>query len=110
MYYAYILRSERFPNQTYVGSTGDLRRRLAEHNAGKSTHTSKSKPWELVIYVAFQEQAGGRVADPSARAEVNAYLLRVPHSLRGWQRVRVLKFSNFHLASTSGVHALFSPY
>jgi hypothetical protein len=32
---------------------------------------------------------------------VNAYLLRVPHSLRGWQRVRGLKFSNFHLGSIS---------
>jgi RHS repeat-associated protein len=62
MYYAYILRSERFPNQTYVGSTGDLPRRLAEHNAGKSTHTSKFKPWELVIYVAFQEQRTARVS------------------------------------------------
>ena len=48
MYYAYILRSENFPNQTYVGSTGDLRRRLAEHNAGKSTHTNKFKPWECI--------------------------------------------------------------
>jgi predicted GIY-YIG superfamily endonuclease len=56
MYYAYILRSESSPNQIYVGSTGDLRRRLAEHNAGKSTHTNKFKPWELMIYVAFQEQ------------------------------------------------------
>jgi putative endonuclease len=56
MYYAYILRSESFPSQIYVGSTGDLRRRLAEHNSGKSTHTNKFKPWELMIYVAFQEQ------------------------------------------------------
>jgi putative endonuclease len=58
MYYSYILRSESFPNQTYAGSTGDLRRRLAEHNAGKSTHTSKFKPWELVTYIAFQDQGG----------------------------------------------------
>ena len=56
MYYAYILRSVSFPNQTYVGSTGDLRKRLAEHNAGKSTHTSKFKPWGLMTYVAFREQ------------------------------------------------------
>src|SRR5271156_6232343 len=144
MYYAYILRSESFPNQIYVGSTGDLRRRLAEHNAGKSTHTSKFKPWELMIYVAFQEQRSAetferylksgsgrafarrhlakrnsvlrRMANPSTPTEGQAYLLRVPHSLRGWQRVRVLTFlvestrSNFRLGSISGVHALFSPY
>jgi GIY-YIG catalytic domain len=40
MYYTYILRSENFPGQTYVGSTGDLRKRLAEHNGGKSIHTN----------------------------------------------------------------------
>ena len=27
MYYAYILRSENFPDQTYIGSTSDLRKR-----------------------------------------------------------------------------------
>jgi len=56
MYYTYILRSEKFPNQTYIGSTSDLRKRLTEHNQGKSTHTSKFKPWNLIVYVAFQEK------------------------------------------------------
>jgi hypothetical protein len=45
MYHVYLLRSMPNPNQTYIGSTGDLRKRLAEHNAGKSTHTNKFKPW-----------------------------------------------------------------
>jgi putative endonuclease len=56
MYYAYILRSENFPDQTYVGSTSDLRKRLAEHNAGKSIHTNKFKPWNLMAYVALPEK------------------------------------------------------
>jgi putative endonuclease len=80
MYYAYILRSENFPNQTYVGSTGDLRRRLAEHNAGKSTHTNKFKPWELMIYVAFQEQRAAEKVERylksgSGRAFAHRHLL-----------------------------------
>jgi predicted GIY-YIG superfamily endonuclease len=53
MCYVYILRSERSPKQTYVGSTTDLEKRVAEHNAGKSTHTNKFKPWRLEAYVAF---------------------------------------------------------
>jgi putative endonuclease len=57
MYYAYILRSKNSPDQTYVGSTSDLRKRLAEHNAGRSIHTNKFRPWELQIYVAFQERS-----------------------------------------------------
>jgi putative endonuclease len=53
MYYVYILRSSANRGQTDVGSTGDLKKRLAEHNSGKSTHTNKFKPWILEAYVAF---------------------------------------------------------
>jgi putative endonuclease len=56
MYCAYILRSENFPDQTYIGSTGDLRKRLAEHNAGKSIHANKFKPWNMMAYVALPEK------------------------------------------------------
>ncbi|TPL40043.1 GIY-YIG nuclease family protein [Mesorhizobium sp. B2-4-1] len=37
--------------------TSDLKRRLAEHNDGKSSHTSKFLPWQIVTYVAFSNQA-----------------------------------------------------
>jgi predicted GIY-YIG superfamily endonuclease len=39
-----------------VGVTVDLKRRLLEHNSGKSAHTSKHKPWRLVTYIAFTDQ------------------------------------------------------
>lgn len=53
MWYVYIIRSINFPNQEYTGASADLKRRLADHNAGKSTHTAKFTPWELVWYCAF---------------------------------------------------------
>jgi putative endonuclease len=56
MCYVYLLRSEDSPGQTYVGSTSDLRKRLAEHNGGKSIHTNKFKPWNLVAYIALPER------------------------------------------------------
>jgi putative endonuclease len=56
MWYVYIIRSINFPDQEYVGATADLKRRLPEHNAGKSTHTAKFKPWELVWYCAFPDK------------------------------------------------------
>jgi putative endonuclease len=56
MYYVYILRSETHPDQTYIGSTQDLRARLAQHNSGKSVHTNKFKPWNLLAYVALPEK------------------------------------------------------
>jgi putative endonuclease len=56
MWYVYIIRSIDFPQQEYVGATADLKRRLPEHNAGKSTHTAKFKPWQLVWYCAFPDK------------------------------------------------------
>jgi len=44
-HYVYILRSESYSQQSYVGMTEDLKARLAVHNAGGSPHTSKFKPW-----------------------------------------------------------------
>ena len=56
MRYVYLLRSEAVVGQRYVGVTHDLKQRLAEHNAGKSPHTSKYVPWKLVTYVAFSDE------------------------------------------------------
>ena len=53
MHYVYLLESIEHAGQRYVGTTTDLKRRLAEHNAGKSPHTSKYLPWCLTTYIAF---------------------------------------------------------
>jgi len=55
MRYVYFLQSEGVIGQRYVGVTANLRKRLAEHNAGKSPHTSKYVPWKLVTYIAFSD-------------------------------------------------------
>ena len=56
MHYVYILRSTAFPNEQYVGASADLKKRLADHNAGKSPHTAKFAPWALECYLAFPEK------------------------------------------------------
>ena len=56
MRYVYLLQSEASAGQRYVGITSDLRQRLADHNAGRSPHTSKYAPWRLVTYVAFSDE------------------------------------------------------
>jgi len=56
MHFVYILESlseEHF----YSGITDDLDARLAKHNAGAVTHTSKYRPWRIRTYVAFAEEA-----------------------------------------------------
>ena len=47
MFYTYILRSISHPEQRYIGSTSDLKSRLAKHNAGEVPHTSKFRPGKL---------------------------------------------------------------
>ena len=56
MWYVYIVRSLSSPDESYVGATADLRQRVSDHNAGKSAHTAKFRPWELVWYCAFAEK------------------------------------------------------
>lgn len=56
MTYVYLLVSETQPLQRYIGCTEDLRRRIDDHNAGRSKHTSKYRPWKLVTYIAFSDK------------------------------------------------------
>jgi len=57
VHYAYLIENDGTPAQRYVGLTSDLKRRLEDHNSGKSAHTSKFKSWRLVTYVAFSNKA-----------------------------------------------------
>lgn len=56
MFYVYLLQSVSSAEERYVGLTSDLKRRFGEHNAGKSPYTAKSKPWQLISYVAFSSR------------------------------------------------------
>ena len=53
---SYTKRSVSNPEKTYIGVTKDLRIRLKEHNAGRSFHTKKYRPWEIEIYVSFKDE------------------------------------------------------
>jgi predicted GIY-YIG superfamily endonuclease len=56
MYYIYLIRSISYPDQTYIGFTKNLEKRLANHNTGSTFHTSKFKPWTIVMYFAFSNK------------------------------------------------------
>src|SRR5258708_5870841 len=57
MHYVYLIKSIAPPEERYAGASAVLRRRISDHSAGKSRHTAKFKPWELVTYVAFSNRA-----------------------------------------------------
>jgi putative endonuclease len=56
MKFVYVLESATFPGRHYVGLTGDVDGRLAEHNSGKSPHTRKFRPWTLRASFMFPER------------------------------------------------------
>ena len=56
MWYVYILKSQTSPDQEYTGATANLRQRFADHNAGKSRHTAKYRPWTLACYIALPDK------------------------------------------------------
>lgn len=56
MHYVYIIKSINYPDRIYVGHTGDLKKRLADHNCGTTSHTEKYVPWKLVMYLAFDDK------------------------------------------------------
>lgn len=46
-YYVYVLKSAK-DGSWYTGFTNDLRKRLNQHNLGKSTWTKSRKPFEVI--------------------------------------------------------------
>ena len=55
MYYVYILQSKG-DRSYYIGNTKDLRKRFAEHNAGKQKYSSGKRPFILLWYCAFSDK------------------------------------------------------
>jgi predicted GIY-YIG superfamily endonuclease len=60
MHYAYILRSLSDADKLYYGSTADLKKRLATHNAGGNISTKPFLPWEIAWYAGFSNQQTAR--------------------------------------------------
>lgn len=58
MYIVYAIKSE-VEGRIYIGFTGDLERRLVEHNAGKTKSTKVFIPWKCIFTeeVISREQA-----------------------------------------------------
>lgn len=65
-HHVYVLQSLAEPSQIYTGLCTDVEQRLADHNSGKSPHTSKFKPWRLLFHCWFD--------DASKAAEFERYL------------------------------------
>jgi putative endonuclease len=78
MKWVYFLQSTKDPNQTYVGITSDLDERLQDHNWGRSRHTRKYRPWNIVVVFQIHDDEKARkfemyLKNGSGRAFLNRH-------------------------------------
>ena len=74
-YFVYLIISK-FRNKkkvSYVGYTGDLKKRLNLHNSGKGAKFTRGKKWKLVYYEKY---------DSKSEAMKNEYKLKKDYKLR----------------------------
>jgi predicted GIY-YIG superfamily endonuclease len=75
MFYTYVLRCS--DGNLYVGSTGNLRRRVVEHQAGRVTATASRLPVTLEYYEACRSETGARLREKQLKTGFGrAYLER----------------------------------
>ncbi len=75
MYYVYLLLSEK-DDKFYTGSTDDLKRRIAEHEAGSVKSTVRRKPLKLIYYEACFNEADARVRERYLKSGAGKKYLR----------------------------------
>ncbi len=61
MWYVYFLDLSN--DRVYVGSTNDLKRRVALHNAGDVISTKPNRPAKLLSYLAVQSEQQARTLE-----------------------------------------------
>lgn len=71
MYYVYVIKSEK-DGSIYVGYTNDLKRRLVEHNEGKSPSTKHKTPFQLVYYESYRSQADAKYRESQLKKHAGA--------------------------------------
>lgn len=93
----YCLASTKYPFIYYVGQTGNLERRLSEHNsvAGGSTETNKNnlKPWAVVGYMfgfdgAAQDEINRKqreMVETEIHWKIGRITKRVQHALTSFE-------------------------
>jgi len=62
MPFVYILKSLK-DQQFYTGSTTDLKKRIDEHNAGRTPSTKYRRPLELVYFEEYASLGAARVRE-----------------------------------------------
>lgn len=75
LFYTYLLISMK-NRVSYVGSTGELVKRLKEHNQGLSPSTKRYLPWKLIYYEACLNEMDARLREKYLKTNQGARLLK----------------------------------
>jgi putative endonuclease len=74
-FYVYALLSKR-TKKIYIGSTGDLVRRVKEHNLGINSSTKAYVPWRLIYYEACLNEQDAKRREYYLKTSRGGRLLR----------------------------------
>lgn len=70
MFHVYILQSE-IDASFYIGYTGNLERRIDQHNTGQSAYTSRKIPWKLVYVEEYATKTEALQRERFLKAQKN---------------------------------------
>ncbi|MDD2753313.1 MAG: GIY-YIG nuclease family protein [Candidatus Portnoybacteria bacterium] len=74
-YYVYILESLK-NKELYVGYTGDLNKRIKEHNRGLVFSTKPYLPWLIIFYEAYRSEKDARRREAYLKTSQGSRLLK----------------------------------
>ena len=73
MFYIYVLRSIK-DDKLYIGYTGDLKRRIFEHNAKTELSTKNRTPFQLVYYEAYLSEKDAKLREHNLKRFSGSYI------------------------------------
>jgi putative endonuclease len=76
MFYVYVLKSDK-NGEIYIGYTGNLKRRLIEHNQGLNLSTKRYMPWKIVYYEACLEESDAKRREVYLKTTQGGRLLKL---------------------------------
>lgn len=79
-YFVYFLQSLK-NNDLYVGSTENLEKRVALHNAGKVKSTKAYRPWKVLGFEEFDSRSAAVVREKFYKAHQQKEILKKKYNI-----------------------------